>query len=144
MRNFLIFLWAVIWGLPLVGVLVATAMLLPSLASLIFAGGVGILVTVLGGILLLGLAGCYIFALIGIFDKWYFSWVWISAANYLAPFILGLSMVAVTFLAPFEIGSWGLLLLLGGALKLSFFVRDYWQAESVQDEYEVSKYTAVN
>lgn len=144
MRNILIFLWALIWGIPLIGVLVAIAMVIPSLASLILAGGVGVLVAVLGGLLLLGLFGCYILALIGIFGSWYFSWVWVSAANYLAPFVLGMAMVVVTFKAPFEVLSWVLLVALAGLLRLSFFVRDYWRAESIQEEYEVSKFTAMN
>lgn len=133
--------WGFIWSIFLSAFIYGAVILVPMVLSLIFVGGPGLLVIVLTVIVGLILAVFMVAALVGIFKGWYLSWIWISVANHLAPFLIGVSLIGVAFQSPFPVGMIGLIAG-GGLMKLSFVLRDYWNSENIRRHYSVEQYTS--
>ncbi len=139
--RILIVVWGLLWSFPLAAIILGAILCVPMLLSLVFTGSVGFLVALLSVLLGVVLFAVIVISLVGIFKGWYFSWVWLSVTNFLAPFVIGVSLIGAAFQSPFPIGIL-FILGLGGMLKLSFVIRHYWNSDEIRSRYEVERYTA--
>lgn len=134
--------WYLLCSLVLLGVIggVLAAIPVGLLGALI--GAESFVVQLFKFCLVVPLGVFWLAVLIGMFKRWYISWVYMSIAFSFGPFLIGFGIVLFIFSSPISIVSFVSIVGLFSLLKLSFLAKSWWQSKPLRDLFLVAHYTS--